>query len=81
MTKNNSTKLAAALDILKGKSVLAHDRRKSDAHAIDFKLVTTKSEVIIRPSYGISNTMLQALTKLANEVKYIGGMPHFNFVR
>lgn len=82
MAQTKDVNVQKALDILKGKSVIAHDRRKADAIAIDFKQYRRAGLRVLRPCYGISNTMLLALTKLADKVVYEGkksGMPSFHF--
>lgn len=78
----NDPNVRKALDILKGKTVVSHDRRAATATPIDFTQYRRAGLRVLRPSYGISNTMLQALTKLADKVVYEGkksGMPSFHF--
>ena len=77
MTKNQNLK--SALAILKGTTVVAHDRRAADAIAVDYTVRQVRGRKIVRPSYGISNTMQSQLTKLADDVTFIGGMPNYIF--
>lgn len=72
MTKNKTkTNLQRAYDLLRGKSVVAHDRRSGDAIAIDYERKQMGSgKCALRPSYGISNTLHKALKSLAKEVRY-----------
>lgn len=77
------SRLAAALDILRGKTVVAHDRRKGDAQAIDFTQYRRTGLRVLRPSYGISNAMMTQLSNLADRVVFEGkksGMPSFHFL-
>ncbi len=69
MATNNN--LQQALDILSGNTVIAHDRRKGDATAIDFTRKTVKGETALQPAYGVSTAMQQALTKLAKRVDFV----------
>lgn len=76
--------LEAAYSVLRGSDVNhSNDRKAPDAHAIDFTQKTLrkggKSFRSIRPSYGISDRMRIRLTRLADSVNYIDGMPHFHF--
>lgn len=73
------TNVQKALDLLQGKTVVAHDRRKTDAHPIDFTQYRYKGSRVLAPSYGISNTMHSNLAKLADEVKFVDGMPRYCF--
>lgn len=72
MTKKNTTpnvNLRAALDLLRGKTVVAHDRRHSTATAIDFKDYRLPGNVrSLTPLYGVSDRMQKALAKLADKV-------------
>lgn len=74
-----TTNLQQALAILKGTSVVANDRRAADATAIDYTVRQVRGRKIVRPSYGISNAMQKQLTKLADDVNFIGGMPNYIF--
>lgn len=77
--KNTRRNIDKALDILKGKTVLAHDRRKEDAPAVEFKSYRRSGKRVISPVYGISNTMHETLVKLAARTTFDGGMPHYHF--
>ena len=73
-----NTNLTAALDILAGKTVLAHDRRKADATAIDYTRKTVKGTgtsawVAIKPAHGLSFTVTEALSKLATKTEWVAG--------
>lgn len=80
-SKTAAKNFNAAIDLLKGKTVVAHDRRAAEATAIDFTTRRAKGVVIIRPSYGVSNTMQKALTALADAVEFVGGMPEYHFAK
>lgn len=73
----------AALDILAGRTVLAHDRRSATASKIDFRTYRTPKTIVVVPAYGVSNTLLKALTKLATSVTFDEGkgLPRFAFAR
>lgn len=77
----STSNLQQALAILKGTSVIAHDRRAADAFAVDFTKRQFQGMIVLRPSYGISNTMQKALTKLAVKVNFVGGMPSYHFTK
>lgn len=76
-----TSKLNQALAILSGTTVIAHDRRKGDAIAIDHTKRTVKGVVVVRPSYGISNALQLALGKLASKVEFVDGMPQYHFAK
>lgn len=80
------SKLQMALDILSGKTVVGHDRRKADAPAIPFTQDSEGKFVTIKPMHGISDAMLQALRAVAVKVEFVAGkrkktatMPVFYF--
>lgn len=93
MTKNTSSRssrstrrsrararnIDKALNILRGKTVLAHDRRKPDAHAIEFKSYRRTGKRVVSPVYGVSNTVHLTLMRLADRTTYESGMPHYHF--
>ena len=68
-----------ALDIVRGNSVVANDRRSGDAFAIDHKVIRRRGVRIIRPSHGISYRMQGSLEALATRTDFIDGMPHYVF--
>lgn len=79
MTTSNPN-IRKALDLLKGKTVVAHDRRAATATAIDYSDYRLPNGVrVLSPAYGVSNTMHKALAKLADKVKFVDGMPRFHF--
>lgn len=75
----NKTNIQKALSILKGQTVVAHDRRKGDAHAIPFKEFRTKTTRVFNPLYGISHSMFTELKRLADKVTFVDGMPRFHY--
>lgn len=80
MTKTISANLTAAFDLLHGTAVVSHDRRHATAHGIDYTTKRTPRGLQVRPDYGISNTMLKNLSKVASQVSYDEkSMPVFFF--
>ncbi len=80
MTKNK-TNYASALRVLAGTDVVAHDRRKADAHPVDFTTTIRAKEYVLRPAYGISHVMHTRLEGLATLVEFVDGMPEYHFAK
>ena len=80
----STTNFNKAVSVLEGEVVLAHDRRSTNAPRIDYSLSrgryrSGRAAKVLRPAYGISNTLQAALAHLADKVDYIDGMPNYFF--
>lgn len=60
-----------AIAILKGTTVVAHDRRAATASPVPFKRVTIGGRPALKPEHGISFTMQNELRKLAKDVAFV----------